>query len=94
MATRVSSALCFTNLSEKYGKSPAQVILRWHIQEGNIVFPRSTSRAHLADNLNIFDFSLTEEEMEAVRALDANERLFTMSLEEQEKNFLQFVPKD
>ncbi len=85
---------CFTELANKYRKSTAQIILRWHIQEGNIIFPRSTSRAHLEDNLDLFDFSLTEDEMERIRMLDTNERLFTMPIEEQEKNFLQFVPRD
>jgi len=48
-------------LGEKYGKTPAQVILRWHIQEGNVIFPKSTSPAHIADNMDIFDFELSDD---------------------------------
>lgn len=69
-----------------------QVILRWHIQEGTIVFPRSTNPQHIAENIDIFDFSLTEEEMDKIRALDKGKRFFTMTLEEQEKNLSQFIP--
>lgn len=84
----------FAQLAEKYGKTPAQIILRWHIQEGDIIFPRSTSRDHLAENINIFDFVLTDDEMEQIRALDKNIRYFTMTLEEQEANLGAFVPAD
>lgn len=56
------------------GKSPAQVILRWHLQLGCSVIPRSTRAAGLAENLNLFDFALTEDEMAAIATLDAGER--------------------
>lgn len=56
------------------GKSPAQVILRWHLQLGCSVIPRSTRAAGLAENLDIFDFSLTEAEMAAMATLEAGER--------------------
>jgi 2,5-diketo-D-gluconate reductase A len=56
------------------GRSPAQVILRWHVQLGCSVIPRSTRAAGLAENLNIFDFTLTEAEMAAIATLDAGER--------------------
>ncbi|NBE06873.1 aldo/keto reductase [Paragemmobacter ruber] len=56
------------------GKSPAQVILRWHLQLGCAVIPRSTRAAGLAENLDIFDFSLTEAEMAAIATLEAGER--------------------
>ena len=46
----------FAELGEKYGKSTAQIILRWHIQEGNIIFPKSTNPQHIKDNFNIVDF--------------------------------------
>jgi len=81
-------------LGEKYGKTPAQVILRWHIQEGNVIFPKSTSPAHIADNMDIFDFALTDEEMAQVALLDKGVRYFNMTLEEQEANLGQFVPED
>ena len=56
------------------GKSPAQVILRWHVQLGCSVIPRSTRAAGLAENLDLFDFALTAEEMAAISTLDAGER--------------------
>lgn len=56
------------------GKSPAQVILRWHLQLGCSVIPRSTRAAGLAENLNLFDFTLTDAEMAAIATLDAGER--------------------
>ncbi|MCD8309306.1 MAG: aldo/keto reductase [Clostridia bacterium] len=84
----------FTKLAVKYGKTNVQIILRWHIQEGNIVFPKSLNLKHLADNINIFDFELTKEEMVQIKALDRGKRFFTMTLEEQEKTLGQFVPAD
>lgn len=59
----------FQELSQKYGKSAAQIILRWHVQEGNIVFPKTMNPDHMRDNLNVFDFSLTDEEMAQINAI-------------------------
>lgn len=84
----------FTELGKKYNKSNVQIILRWHIQEGNIVFPKTTNKEHMKDNFNIFDFELTNDEMNRIKALDKNQRYFTMTLEEQEKNLSQFTPAD
>ncbi len=53
----------FTELGKKYGKSNAQIILRWHIQSGNIVIPGSKNPDHIKSNLDLFDFALTDEEM-------------------------------
>lgn len=91
---RLINESVFTTLGQKYGKSNVQVILRWHIQEGNIIFPKSTNPQHIRDNFDIFDFELTAEEMEAVRAVDKGVRFFNMSLAEQEANLGQFVPAD
>ncbi|HET6534367.1 MAG TPA: aldo/keto reductase [Actinoplanes sp.] len=55
------------------GKTPAQVVLRWHIQRGDIVFPKSTSEARVRENFEIFDFDLSEESMAAITALDRGE---------------------
>lgn len=60
----------FVALAEKYGKTPAQVILRWHVQMGTSIIPGSKNPAHIADNVNIFDFSLTENEMAEIAKLD------------------------
>lgn len=81
-------------LAEQYGKTPAQIILRWHVQEGTIVFPRSTSPEHMRQNIDILDFSLTAQDMEAIRLLDKGQRFFTMTLEEQEAHLSQFKPAD
>ena len=84
----------FTELGKKYGKTNVQIILRWHIQAGNIIFPKSTNPEHIRDNFDIFDFELTAEEMDAVRNLDKGVRFFNMSLAEQEAHLSQFVPAD
>ena len=59
----------FQELAEKYRKTPAQIVLRWHLQEGNVVFPTSRSTEHMRENLDVFDFELTEDEMARVNAL-------------------------
>lgn len=59
----------FAELSEKYGKTPAQIIERWHIQEGNVIFPKTLNPEHMADNLNIFDFELDQDEMAKINSL-------------------------
>jgi diketogulonate reductase-like aldo/keto reductase len=64
----------FAELGKKYGKSPVQVILRWHIQSGNIVIPKSTNPGHIRSNLDLFDFALTAEEMARIAAMDRNKR--------------------
>lgn len=61
-------------IARRVGKSPAQVILRWHLQLGCSVIPRSTRAAGLAENLDLFGFALTEAEMSAMATLDAGER--------------------
>ena len=66
----------FTDLGEKYGKTPAQVILRWHTQMGFVVIPGSKNTEHIKDNLDILDFTLTPEEMEKIAALDKGVRYY------------------
>lgn len=60
--------------ARRTGRSAAQVILRWHVQLGCAVIPRSTRAEGLAENLRLFDFSLTQDEMDAISALDSGER--------------------
>ena len=60
------------DLAEKYDKSPAQIILRWHNQKGVIVIPGSKNPEHIKDNLNIFDFELSEDDMKRIDSLDKN----------------------
>ena len=59
-------------IAEAHKKTPSQIVLRWTVQRGVTVIPRSKSREHLAENLNIFDFELTEEEMKAIYAMNQN----------------------
>ena len=66
----------FAELGKKYGKTPAQVILRWHTQMGFVVIPGSKNVDHIRDNLNILDFTLTDEEMARIATLDKNERYY------------------
>ena len=81
----------FSELSQKYGKTNAQIILRWHIQAGNIVIPGSKNPAHIKDNFDLFDFSLTEEEMAKVTALNKNTRYYT-STPEMLRRYAEMVP--
>ncbi len=60
----------FKRLAAKYGKSVGQIILRWHVQIGNIVIPGARSKEHIQDNINIFDFTLTEAEMKEIAKID------------------------
>lgn len=58
-----------------HGKSPAQVVIRWHLQRGHIVFPKASSRAHIEQNFDVFDFELSEAEVEAITALEREGRV-------------------
>ncbi|MBE7005918.1 MAG: aldo/keto reductase [Ruminococcaceae bacterium] len=66
----------FTKLAAKYGKSNAQIILRWHVQSGNVVIPGSKNPAHIRDNFDIFDFALTDEEMAEIAKVDKGVRYY------------------
>ncbi len=66
----------FAELGKKYGKSPVQVILRWHLQMGFVVIPGSKNVAHIKDNFDIMDFTLTADEMARIAALDKGERYY------------------
>lgn len=81
----------FTKLAEKYGKSNAQIILRWHIQAGNIVIPGSKNPDHIRDNFALFDFVLTDEDMAQVAALDKNTRYYT-STPQMLEGYVKMVP--
>ena len=71
----------FGELAAKYGKSNAQIILRWHVQSGNIVIPGSKNPGHIRDNFDIFDFELTGEDMEKIAGVDKNVRYYTATPE-------------
>jgi len=57
-------------LAQKYGKSPAQLVLRWHVQLGNIVFPKSMHAERMRENIDVFDFELAGDDMQEISALD------------------------
>ena len=61
-------------IAERAGKTPAQVVLRWHIERGDIIFPKSVTPARVRENFAIFDFELSGEDVEAISALNKNER--------------------
>jgi 2,5-diketo-D-gluconate reductase A len=63
-----------TSLAEKYGKTPAQVVIRWHIELGNVVIPKSVTPSRIAENIDVFDFELAPEDVEAISGLNRDER--------------------
>ena len=81
----------FAEFGTKYGKSSAQIILCWHIQDGNIVIPGSKNPDHIKDNFDIFDFALTDVEMEQIAAMDKQKRYYTSTPELLEK-YVTMVP--
>lgn len=68
----------FKELSEKYQKTCSQIILRWHVQKGNIIFPKTCSRKHMLENMEIFKFELECSDMQKIEALDKNKALFAV----------------
>ncbi len=65
----------FSELGKKYGKSVAQIILRWHIQAGCIVIPGSKNAVHIRANFDLFDFTLTADELSAIAAINKKHSL-------------------
>lgn len=81
----------FSKLAQKYGKSNAQIILRWHVQEGNVVIPGSKNPDHIRANFDLFDFSLDDAEMAEIAALNKNKRYYT-STPDLLKSYAEMVP--
>lgn len=77
-----------------HGKSPAQIIIRWHMQEGFSVIPGASNPDYIRENIEVMDFALSNVEMAAIRALDAEKRYFVMSYEDQVRWFSQWNPTD
>ena len=71
---RVLADEVIVSIAEKVDKSPAQVTLRWHIQRGDIVFPKSVTRSRVEENFAIFDFELSDDDMRSITELDRHER--------------------
>ena len=81
----------FAKLGEKYGKTSTQIILRWHIQAGNVVIPGSKNPEHIKSNFDLFDFELTADEMAQIAAMNQNKRYYT-STPELLKKYAEMVP--
>ncbi|MEA2310970.1 MAG: 2,5-diketo-D-gluconate reductase, partial [Solirubrobacteraceae bacterium] len=64
-----------TEIAEAHGKTPGQVVIRWHLQLGNVVFPKSVTPERIKQNIDVFDFELSDAQMDAIAALDAGERI-------------------
>ncbi|MBC3841522.1 aldo/keto reductase [Streptacidiphilus sp. 4-A2] len=63
-----------TRIAQRLGRTPAQVTLRWHLQRGDIVFPKSVNRARVEENFAVFDFELSDQDLASITALDRNDR--------------------
>lgn len=81
-------------IAEAHGKTPAQVILRWHIQEGHSAIPGATFHPYITENINISDFELSPEEMAEIRALDKEKRFFSMDYKQAEQFMLNWKMDD
>ncbi len=81
-------------IAKAHGKSPAQIIIRWHMQEGFSVIPGASNPDYIRENIEVMDFALSNVEMAAIRALDAEKRYFVMSYEDQVRWFSQWNPTD
>ena len=82
------------DIAKAHGMTPAQVIIRWHLQEGFSVIPGSSNPAHIRENIQTLDFTLTDDDMQRIRALDKEKRYFNMSYEQQKQWFSQWNPTD
>lgn len=87
----IMSEPVIAEIAKTHGKSPAQVILRWHVQLGHSIVPGSKTPSHIAENLDLFDFELTNEEMAQINGLDKGEPIFQRT-PEVEYFFATFAP--
>ena len=81
-------------IAKAHGKTPAQVIIRWHLQEGFSVIPGATRHDYIKENISVFDFRLTDEEMRQMRSLDKEQRFFNMNYKEAEQFMLNWKMDD
>jgi len=71
---RVLDEPAIVAIAQRVGRSPAQVTLRWHVQRGDIIFPKSVHAVRLRENLELFDFELTDDDLAAISALNRDQR--------------------
>lgn len=81
-------------IAKAHGKTPAQVIIRWHLQEGFSVIPGATRHDYIKENISVFDFQLSDEEMRQMRSLNKEERFFKMNYKEAEQFMLNWKMDD
>ena len=81
-------------IADRHHKSPAQVILRWHLQEGLSVIPGSRNPQHIMENAHIFDFALSDADMQAIRSLNKEQRFFNMDYKQAEQFMLNWRIED
>jgi 2,5-diketo-D-gluconate reductase A len=72
---RVLEDPAITAIASKHGRTPGQIVIRWHLQQGNVVIPKSVTATRIDQNFDVFDFQLSDAEVEAIDALDAGERI-------------------
>lgn len=80
-------------IAGRYGKTPAEIILRWHVQEGFSTIPGSRNENHIRQNITVLDFELSEDDMNRIRALDDEKRFYTGDFESSQI-FLDWTPED
>ena len=80
-------------IAGRYGKTPAEIILRWHVQEGFSTIPGSRNENHIRQNITVLDFALSEDDMNRIRALDGEKRFYTGTFESSQR-FLDWTPED
>jgi diketogulonate reductase-like aldo/keto reductase len=92
--TRLFNEETIVEIAAAHNKTPAQVILRWHLQTGNIAIPGARNPDHIQENIEIFDFELAREEMQRLRALDTGSGSYDFSNVDDQPNFGSFRPMD
>ena len=80
-------------IAGRYGKTPAEIILRWHVQEGFSTIPGSRNESHIRQNITVLDFTLSDSDMEKIRALDMEKRFYTGTYETSQR-FTEWTPED
>ena len=80
-------------IGQAHGKTPAQVMLRWHLQQGRSAIPKSTNPARIAENFDVFDFELSAEELASIDALDTGVRNGPDPDEAREERFAMVIPE-
>ncbi|MEE8717254.1 MAG: aldo/keto reductase [Coriobacteriales bacterium] len=81
----------FARLAQAYGKTPAQIVLRWHVQSGNVVIPGSRNPEHIRANADVFDFELTDQDMADIAKVDRNKPYY-VATDAALQGYLNFAP--